>query len=102
MLRIATSPKGRGNCSFEVRFCKSAVFFLSDALAPPSGELARVSVTEEGRFILQQNTDQSGAAIVDDLFQRFLQAGAGFLRHVEELVLQPLIHQFMQALAKDV
>ena len=52
--------------------------------------------------MLQQNTDQSGAAIVDDLFQRFLQAGAGFLRHVEELVLQPLLHQFMQALAKDV
>ena len=47
--------------------------------------------------MLQQNTDQSGAAIVDDLFQRFLQAGAGFLRHVEELVLQPLIHQFMEA-----
>ena len=45
--------------------------------------------------MLQQNTDQSGAAIVDDLFQRFLQAGAGFLRHVEELVLQSLIHQFM-------
>ena len=40
--------------------------------------------------MLQQNTDQSGAAIVDDLFQRFLQAGAGFLRHVEELVLQSL------------
>ena len=52
--------------------------------------------------MLQQNADQSGAAIVDDLFQRFLQAGAGFLRHVEELVLQSLIHQFMQALAKDV
>ena len=50
--------------------------------------------------MLQQNTDQSGAAIVDDLFQRFLQAGAGFLRHVEELVLQPLIHQFMQLLPK--
>ena len=52
--------------------------------------------------MLQQNTDQSGAAIVDDLFQRFLQTGAGFLRHVEELVLQSLIHQFMQTLAKDV
>ena len=52
--------------------------------------------------MLQQNTDQSGAAIVDDLFQRFQQAGAGLLRHVEELVLQPLIHQFMQALAKDI
>ena len=35
--------------------------------------------------MLQQNTDQSGAAIVDDLFQRFLQAGAGFLRDVEQL-----------------
>ena len=41
--------------------------------------------------MLQQNTDQSGAAIVDDLFQRFLHAGAGFLWHVEELVLQSLI-----------
>ena len=46
MLRIATSPKGSGNCSFEVRFCKSAVFFPSDALAPPLGELASGSETE--------------------------------------------------------
>ena len=52
--------------------------------------------------MLQQNTDQSGASIVDDLFQRFLQAGAGFLRHVEELVLQSLIDQITQALEKDV
>ena len=52
--------------------------------------------------MLQQNTDQSGAAIVDDLFQRFLQAGAGFLRHVEELVLLSFFLLFLQALAKDV
>ena len=95
MLRIATSPKGRGNCSFEVRFCKSAVFFLSDALAPPSGELARVSVTE--RVVLCYSRIQ-----INPVQPSLMQAGAGFLRHVEELVLQPLIHQFMQALAKDV
>ena len=49
-----------------------------------------------------QDADEPGTALIDDPFQRFLQAGAGFLRHVEELVLQSLIHQFMQALAKDV
>ena len=49
-----------------------------------------------------QNADQPGAALIDDPFQRFLQAGAGLLRHVQQLVLQPFVHQLVQALAKDV
>jgi len=98
MLRIATSPKGRGNCSFEVRFCKSAVFFLSDALAPPSGELARVSVTE--RVVLCYSRIQINP--VQPSLMTCSSVSCRRVRHVEELVLQSLIHQFMQALAKDV
>ena len=48
------------------------------------------------------SADEAGAALVDDPFQRFLQAGAGLLGHVEQLVLQPLVHQLVQALAEEV
>ena len=47
-----------------------------------------------------QDADEPGAALVDDPFQRFLQAGAGLLRHMQQLALQALVHQLVQALAK--
>ena len=49
-----------------------------------------------------QNADEPGTAFVDDPFQRALQLGAGLLRNVQQLVLQPVVHQLMQAFAKDV
>ena len=51
---------------------------------------------------LQQNADQAGAAVVDDLFQCFLQTGAGLLGHVQQFVLQPFVDQLVQAFAEDV
>ena len=48
------------------------------------------------------SADEAGAALVDDLLQRFLHFGAGFLRHVQELVLQPVVDQLVQTFAKDI
>ena len=39
-----------------------------------------------------QNADEPGTAFVDDPFQRALQLGAGLLRNVQQLVLQPVVH----------
>ena len=49
-----------------------------------------------------QDADEPGTALIDDPFQRFLQPGAGLLRHMQQLALQALVHQLVQALAKDV
>ena len=34
-----------------------------------------------------QDADEPGAALIDDPFQRFLQPGAGLLRHMQQLAL---------------
>src|SRR5699024_11304261 len=50
----------------------------------------------------QQNTDQAGAALVDDPLEGLLHFGAGFLGHMQQLGLQPLADQLVQAFAEDV
>ena len=53
-------------------------------------------------FLLDQDTDESGTALVDDPFQRLLQTAPGLLRHMEQLVLQAVVDQLVEALAEDV
>lgn len=53
-------------------------------------------------LLLQDYTDQAAAALVDDPFDGLLQLDAGVAGHPAELVVQPLVDQLMQALAKDV
>ena len=52
------------------------------------------------RFVsLQDDTDETARALVDDALKRLLQAAECLLRHVQQLVLQPVVHQLMQAFA---
>ena len=53
-------------------------------------------------WLLQENADQAGAALVDDPFQGLLHPGAGLLGHVEQFGLQSLVHQIVEAFAEDV
>ena len=64
----------------------------------PAADLPR----RRSSFVLQNNADQSAAAVVDHTLNRFLQTGAGGLRHVQQLALQPFVDQLVQTFAKDV
>ena len=56
MLRIATSPEGRGNRGFWHQWMSTVAAARFDALAPPLGELASECETERGR-LLEENYD---------------------------------------------
>ena len=53
-------------------------------------------------IILQYNTNQPVAALVDDAFERFLQLHARVGGHVEQFIAQPLVDQFVERLAENI
>ena len=53
-------------------------------------------------FLLQQDADKPSAALVDDPLQRLLQAASSLLRHMEQLVLQAVVDQLVEAFPEDV
>ena len=83
--------------------------YILMATAEGSFTIPGATITADGNQMVSNSVqikvlpaDQAGAALVDDPLQGFLQAGARFLGHMQQLVLQPFVHQLMQALAKNV
>ena len=77
------------------------------SLIAPTGAVVQIPTQKRGfrpflYFCLQNDADQTVAALVDDLFQGIADLGARCLGHMLQLCVQSLVDQLVQALAKHI